>query len=141
MRTTGWCLDSTQKSKCLVRPLHITHLFACPKPLSSFSNSQVRLTPLHCLRPPLHEAAFLCHLHCLVLLQRPTQRFACTPLGDLLVTALSCPHAYWLPRSFAMVLTQNKYLGNIVAQDMFQLREINQMEGENVTSAAMIFYC
>ena len=40
-----------------------------------------------------------------------------------------------------MVLTQNKYLGNIVAQDMLQLREINQMEGENVTSAAMIFYC
>jgi hypothetical protein len=29
-----------------------------------------------------------------------------------------------------MILTQNKYLGSIVAQGMFQLREISQIEKE-----------
>jgi len=53
-----------------------------------------------------------------------------SPIGDLWVSTIPSLPSYYLPRSFAMILSQNKYLGSIVAQGMFQLREINQMDWE-----------
>ncbi|KAJ8585715.1 hypothetical protein M405DRAFT_875244 [Rhizopogon salebrosus TDB-379] len=93
------------------------HLFACPK-YPFILKLASKTSPLHCLRPPSHEAAFLRHLRCPC--PRLKARFH-TARGSL----GHCPFvSAFIPAS--KVICDDTYS----KQGMFQLREINQIERE-----------
>ncbi|KAG1824326.1 uncharacterized protein BJ212DRAFT_1319395 [Suillus subaureus] len=105
----------------------ITHLFACPEYPPSSSNSQVKLPhfiayALH--RTKLHSSVTFAAL---VLLQRLKARFptARGSSGHRLFVS-----AFMLASKVICDDTYSNKSWSIVAQGMFQLREINQMERE-----------
>ena len=105
----------------------ITHLFACPEYPPSSSNSQVKLPhfiayALH--RTKLHTSVTFAAL---VLLQRLKARFptARGSSGHRLFVS-----AFMLASKVICDDTYSNKSWSIVAQGMFQLREINQMERE-----------